>query len=328
MTGEGKMNPLISVVVPSYNYGHLILETLGNLQKQSFRNWECIIVDDGSTDNTRNVVSEWMKKDTRFRYLYQKNAGLSAARNTGINASAGEYIQLLDADDMLEPGKFTRQLSLFEKNPKASIVYGEVRYFTGENPAARFLTLDCTDSPWMKGSSSINHAALTMDLLAGNIFAVNAPLIKASVFKQIGYFDTDLRSVEDWDYWCRCAFAGVFFEFDPSPESFALVRTHPGSMSRNLATMMEASLLVRHKLAKLIRKMKDSESAGRLLEINFHQMAYLLKSLSDMYLKKGETYKGLKKLFRYALLKNEFRHFIKTFLWVFSGVNNKKTGPQ
>ena len=83
---------VVSVVVPAYNYGHFLGETLSDLQKQTYEHWECIIVDDGSTDNTRDVAKEWCLKDKRYRYIFQKNAGLSAARNTGIKNCIGTFI--------------------------------------------------------------------------------------------------------------------------------------------------------------------------------------------------------------------------------------------
>src|SRR5215208_6900864 len=94
--------PLVSVVVPSYNYGHLIRETLESLAAQTYAAWECVVVDDGSADDTRAVVEAYAATDPRVRYVRQENARQGAARNNGIRHSSGAYFQFLDADDTIE----------------------------------------------------------------------------------------------------------------------------------------------------------------------------------------------------------------------------------
>jgi glycosyltransferase involved in cell wall biosynthesis len=106
-------SPLVSIIIPAYNYSHFLFETLGDIQKQTYQNWECIIVDDGSSDNTKEVVAQIVKKDQRFIYIYQNNKGPNAARNNGINHSKGEFIQFLDADDKMEHHKLEVQVKFF-----------------------------------------------------------------------------------------------------------------------------------------------------------------------------------------------------------------------
>src|SRR5690606_40203485 len=103
------MYPLVSIIVPCYNYGHYLLETLNSVKSQIFKDWECIIIDDGSTDPTAEVAREATRIDRRFRYYYQENKGLAAARNSGILRSRGEFIQFLDADDFISPNKLRSQ---------------------------------------------------------------------------------------------------------------------------------------------------------------------------------------------------------------------------
>ena len=306
--------PAVSVVVPAYNYGHLLGETLENLLQQTESNWECIVVDDGSTDDTADLARQWVEKDKRFRYVYQKNPGLSAARNTGIQAAKGDFIQLLDADDLLVPTKFSSQLNAFRAVPHADIVYGEVRYFLSDKPDAHFMTLDCRQEPWMPGSGSGNQFQLICDLLRVNLYAVNCPLIKKSVFERIGWFDTTLRSVEDWDYWCRSASGAIYFHFLPTPVAFALVRTHEGSMSRNKRTMWEAARKVRYKIMRLIQTHPDRADAAKWLEINRIQTASLARQLAGLHKQEGRKWSYLKSLFEFARLRGEYRFFIKETL--------------
>jgi len=93
------MKPFFSIIVPTYNRAHLISKAIESVIAQSFVNWELIIVDDGSTDKTMDLIASYQEKDTRIRYIYQENAERSAARNNGIDHAKGEYICFLDSDD-------------------------------------------------------------------------------------------------------------------------------------------------------------------------------------------------------------------------------------
>ena len=95
------MKPAVSVIIPCYNHAHYLCRAVQSVLAQTYADWEAIIVDDGSTDNTREVATRF--SDPRVRYIYQENRGLSAARNTGISAAQGSYLAFLDADDELEP---------------------------------------------------------------------------------------------------------------------------------------------------------------------------------------------------------------------------------
>ena len=108
---KNKAQPLISVIVPCYNQAQYLDECLQSVLEQTYQNWECIIVNDGSPDNTEEVVKKWTEKDPRFKYLKKENGGLSSARNAGIKAAEGEWILPLDADDKIGD----RYLELAEK---------------------------------------------------------------------------------------------------------------------------------------------------------------------------------------------------------------------
>ena len=99
------MNNKISIIVPCYNQAQYLDECLQSVLEQTYENWECIIVNDGSPDDTEVVAKKWLEKDNRFQYLYKKNGGLSSARNAGIKQAKGVYIQLLDSDDLLQKDK-------------------------------------------------------------------------------------------------------------------------------------------------------------------------------------------------------------------------------
>src|SRR5690554_3978886 len=119
---------LISIIIPTYNRAHLIGETLDSVLAQTYQNWECIVVDDGSTDNTDEVMAAYMAKDARFQYHHRPKdrlPGGNAARNYGFEVSKGEYIQWFDSDDLMLPEKLEMKVSsLLDKNVDFVVCYG------------------------------------------------------------------------------------------------------------------------------------------------------------------------------------------------------------
>ena len=104
----------ISTIITCYNQEDFLEEALSSIAHQTYPNWECIIIDDGSTDASAQIAKQWQEADNRFIYFYQENKGRSAARNVGISKASGSYIQLLDGDDTLQPTKFEESIKLFE----------------------------------------------------------------------------------------------------------------------------------------------------------------------------------------------------------------------
>jgi glycosyltransferase involved in cell wall biosynthesis len=105
-------NPKVSIIVPCYNQAQYLSEALQSVLDQTYENWECIIVNDGSPDNTKEVAQEWVKKDSRFIYLYKENGGLSSARNAGLDIVKGMFIQFLDSDDLINKNKLKNTLDI------------------------------------------------------------------------------------------------------------------------------------------------------------------------------------------------------------------------
>ncbi len=309
--------PLVSIIVPCYNYGHLLNETLNNILEQSYQNWECIIVDDGSTDNTSSVANEFVKNHKQFSYVFQKNAGLSAARNTGLHHSKGSFIQLLDADDFIESNKLLAQINVFTEHPISDIVYSEVRYFSSEQQSLRRFSMNEIDMPWLPKVDSSNHQLLMSTLIDLNICVVNAPLIRKSVFDRIGLFNTKLIAVEDWEFWCRCAFQKINFRYDNSLGSMALVRFHEESMSKNMKRMYEAACVARSTLEKLILKMKEQYDKSIFYKRNRQERIYLHKSLFEIYSAEKDFKNALKHLFHFGVISNQIRYTIKEATYIF-----------
>ena len=117
------MEKLVSIIVPCYNQGNYLNDSLQSVLNQTHASWECIIVDDGSTDETKDIASKWVEKDSRFKYVYKSNEGLCAARNSGIIIATGDYILPLDADDKISENYIKLALLEFEKNNNLKVVY-------------------------------------------------------------------------------------------------------------------------------------------------------------------------------------------------------------
>ena len=224
--------PLVSVIVPVYNYGHFLAKAAESLIAQTEKDWECLLVDDGSSDSTALVCEELVRRDSRFRYFFQSHRGLPAARNRGLREASGRFIQFLDADDWLEPGKLSHQISFLKAHPEIDLVYSDALYDDGR--AAVFF--------WGKRSDFL--AALARQ----NIAAVNSFLVRKSAAEEAGTFDESLGAYEDWDFWLRCALREKKFFYSPGGEGArAWVLTHSGSMIRDRKRMLEALVCVRRK---------------------------------------------------------------------------------
>src|SRR5712692_6943 len=232
---------LVTVVVPCYNYGRFLSDTLASVASQSHNRWECIVVDDGSTDGTESIVRSYASRDHRYRYIAQPHRGLSAARNRGIRAGLVEYFQFLDADDLIEPRKLEHHVRHFEKHGDVGIVYSPMRYFTIEPSRERKYSMREPDAPWMPQTSG-RGLPVSAAMARTNFMAVNCPLVRRDIIARVGWFDERLDALEDWDYWIRCATQDTRFEFLDEPDTYALVRHHQGSMSKDELRMTRALL--------------------------------------------------------------------------------------
>lgn len=140
--------PKISIIVPCYNGAKYIRETLDCLQKQTIEEWECIIVNDGSTDNSLEILKEYAEKDSRYKYIDKKNEGPAIARNTAIAASSGKYILPLDADDLIAPSYANKAIDYLEEHPKCKLVYCKARFFGDRNDTVQLPVYNFHELPY------------------------------------------------------------------------------------------------------------------------------------------------------------------------------------
>lgn len=297
------MQPVVSVIIPAHNYGHYIGEALDSLAAQTFEHWECIVVDDGSTDNTSEVVNAYAQKDARVRYLRQENARQAAARNNGIQNSAGKYFQFLDADDLIETRKLERQVEYLERHLDVDIVYSDTRFFRSENPSELLYSMWGENKPWQPGISGCG-AEVLQPLVQVNTIPINSSLTRRSIVERVGPFDEELPPVEDWDFWLRCAEAGACFQFSDMEGTRALVRSHPSSSSRSRLRFVSSILLLRKRLAT---RLKDVEAR----RINAKLMGEAQGTLGVEEVMNNNRARGFYHLGMAAVLDRKFKHRLK-----------------
>lgn len=229
------MNPLISVIIPTYNCGKYIREALEGVFNQTYKNYEVLVIDDGSTDNTKEVLKEYEQK---IKYFYQENKGLSITRNRGIKEAQGELIALLDSDDIWLPEKLELQTDLILKNDKTGMVFcgcymvDEIGKIIRKMPQKKY---SC--------KSKFFDALLITNIVIGS---GATPLVRRQCFEKIGLFDEKLKSAEDWDMWLRIL---RFYDIKSIELPLAKVRMRPDSISApsNAGLMLENELKVCNK---------------------------------------------------------------------------------
>lgn len=191
------LSPLVSVIIPVYNGAKLIVEAIDSVLKQTYRNIEIIIIDDGSTDTTKLVI-ESLVTQGKVKYFYQKNKGLPAARNTGISKSSGQYIKFLDCDDLLNPQQIQLQVEhLINKQKTISITDHILRYNDGRE---------------IISATNLNAEDQLGRFIRQNFVPVHSVLVERSLLIEAHGFDESLIALEDADLWIRLILLGSHFE--------------------------------------------------------------------------------------------------------------------
>jgi glycosyltransferase involved in cell wall biosynthesis len=225
---------LVSAIVPTYNRRQFICETVDSILAQTYRNLEVIVVDDGSTDGTGELLKQRYGSVPRFRYIWQENAERAVARNTGIMAAQGEFIAFLDSDDLWLPEKLANQLAQFHQQPE--IVLSHTGYTHIDVSGQE------VDQVVPPPQDSINQNRVFRRLLLGNTIGAPTVLIRRSALEHTGFFCEDRRllAFEDWEMWTRLAYQGTIGYI---PEPLAKYRLHPGNTFERLTWKASRSFL-------------------------------------------------------------------------------------
>ena len=266
---------LISIIIPTYNRADMLDNSINSVRKQTYKNWELIIVDDASTDRTEDVIRKHMAEDARIRYIKNDtNTGANATRNRGIKESSGEYIAFLDDDDRWDPDKISLQYNYFMENPVIGVVYCGYRYINLNTEKIVRI-----ESPRYVGDVSVI-------LLRNNFIGSSVPLFKRECFDIAGQFDEELTSCQDWDMWIRIA---QVFHFSYINKVLVDITVHGHQISVNLKSKIES----RHKLLKKYEY---------LLKKNRPMLAHYCKRLAILYTLDHAPLKTIRYLLRAIII--------------------------
>ena len=213
--------PRVSIVVPAYNCGAFIAETIDSALDQTYKDFEIIVVDDGSTDNTSEVLQGYGDK---IKYVYQENSGITVTRNRGVSLSLGEYIAFLDHDDLFYPAKLEKQVALLEHNPKLGMVYCDADIIDSEGRK-----MGCIFGvPGMGKAPARGHVFVNM--VQKTLCNPTMTMIPRRVFEEFGGF-APYRYAQDFDLWLKIAY---HYPIDYLPEVLCVYRVHPRMAGRSL----------------------------------------------------------------------------------------------
>ena len=259
--------PLVSIIMPAYNAEKYIQESIESVLAQTYQNWELLIVNDASTDNTKAIINNYLS-DPRIKIInHQKNKGLAQTRNTGIEQSTGEYITFLDTDDLWTPAKLERQIEYHRQYPEFPVSHTNYIIFKENGEIRRPLRLRFKPSFTMRGQ-------LYKRLLAENMIGVLTVMIRADILKSFGGFDGTLRSAEDHDLWLRLSKVNIPFGY--INESLARYRVHGNSLSRAISKFKRERKKL---LAKHVGIKPDANRNSRIAWSNYyHHFAFEYKA--------------------------------------------------
>lgn len=272
------MTPLVSIVIPTYNTAEYIPFTLDSLAAQSFKNFETLVVDDGSTDATRDALEPYQ---SWIVYIHQENSGRSEARNTGIKAAKGKYVAFLDSDDLWTEHKLARQVELMEIRPDMDFLFGDKQRFSSDGSVIMH-------SMFRKKGYDRNFFGDPLfvsnpyrKLLDEPYIPTGTVMMRRACFKKTGLFDPNIYA-EDWEFWLRVALRCKIAYVE---EIWELERDRPGSGSKNLHAVYESNIqsLEKHKrmYAGRLQKM-GIDLDGKLRVLYKHYGYFLLESRKEL----------------------------------------------
>jgi glycosyltransferase involved in cell wall biosynthesis len=271
------LDPLVSVLIPAYNAASTLAETLASVCRQTYRNLDIIVVDDGSTDDTVELATRLSLDDPRIRLLRQDSAGVAAARNLALRHAAGPLVAPVDADDLWHPTKIERQIRRLREATDAAVVYC---WSVEIDPASRVVELRLDQD----GCEGDVYAALVLTNFLGN---ASVPLLRRDLAEAVGGWDPSLRAqeaqgCEDWQFYLRLA-ARARFALEPA--FLVGYRQSPGAMSRQLASMRRSYNLV-------LREVSDRAPRPPADILRWSRVEYGLYE-ADLLLERGDRLRAL-----------------------------------
>ncbi len=252
----------VSVVITCYNQGQFLREAVESVLAQSYRSFEIIIVDDGSTDNTAQVAAMY----PGVRYIYQNNGGLSSARNTGAKHSNGSFLVFLDADDLLTSVALEMGIHHLNAHPDCAFVSGHYTVIRSNGQVV----------PQSRNSVVLKDHYV--ELLRGNYIGMHGTVMyRRANFEDAGGFDPSLRACEDYEMYLRIARTSPVYSYDAVVAQY---RHHSGNISRNRALMLKSSLAVLQAQRTYLRSPEQTEALEE--GIRFWQTLYGYRLIREL----------------------------------------------
>jgi glycosyltransferase involved in cell wall biosynthesis len=303
----------ITVVIPTYNSASYILDALDSVFSQTFTDYDVIIVDDGSTDNTRDLLGPYM---SRISYHYQPNQGLAVARNVGLSLARGDYLTYLDADDIWEANNLSVKAAILEAFPDLGGVFSEFSIFDargqqharGTRQTFPFFERtgwtfgdvfeSCREWPIEGGSVAVYTGNIFEKLFHGNFILPTTMVFHRERALAVGPFRAHMRTQQDYEYWLRFSRQHPFAFVDAA---LARYRRHAGQLTnfKNIERILLA-------VEEIVNQYEDEMSrAGRRRVFNLRK-AQLLVDLAKMHIRKGEARKARARL-REVISRDPFR---------------------
>jgi glycosyltransferase involved in cell wall biosynthesis len=240
--------PLVSVIVPTYNFAEYIAETIEAILAQTFGDLELVIIDDCSHDGTQTIITDYASRDSRIIPIFkERNEGPASARNTGMKNSRGEFIAFCDADDVWEKNKLELQLDVFATYEDYDVVYSDAFIINskGEKTGKRF------SEKYPTGKKLTGN--LFDELCLTNMINTQTVIMKKKCVHSAGYFPEEVRGLEDWVYWVKVAEKHKFFYIN---QPLARYRVHEKSINRNIKTFTENRIKAIHIILKTFPNLK------------------------------------------------------------------------
>ena len=279
-------SPLVSIIIPTYNYGHFITDALLSVSSQSYQNWECIIVDDGSTDDTSSIVQAYIKThaEQRFQYIFIQNSGLSNARNVGIAKSQGNYLQFLDADDLLLKDKLAVQVKLLQSE-HCALVFSKSLFFS--DLGSEKIYKDKFPVGFLATETLVGQT-LIWRLIKNNIFTVSSVLVHKDLMLKAGLFDVRSNANEDWLMWFKIALILPIFIVDTTHNTATEIRMHQNGIMSGKQKMFQSEVFVRTQINDLLKDQFGESDINELKKYNHDLLA--LHQIRSLNLKEGASY--------------------------------------
>jgi len=269
-------SPLVSIITPAYNTAPFVAATLESALAQTFGDFELVFVNDGSTDDTGAIADAFARRDPRVRVIHQKNRGISSARNAALAEARGEFVALLDSDDIWFPTYLGEQVAILERHPDIDVLSANAINLGGTFDGQPLLARPVT--------GGVQHLNLMTLVQAEDSLSI-LTIFRKGVLESIGLFDTNLRRSEDYDLWLRAANAGFGIAVNAVP--LGLYRRRPDSISADETLMLTA---IRKPLIKLRAECGDRPEIQAAIDAQlarFSQRATLLHARTALL--QGDT---------------------------------------